>query len=207
MRAASFLLLRCSLLYSLCARVDIGACAADWAFLGGLLWSTDELLLNEAERVWSLVVAFSEVRSLCRLCFCGEVWASVIARAVCTLMWALLFFRGVQSLLPASVWSTEETAVEGLGEFDKSRSLNLGMEGGVGLKPEGERSSVSLVVCRASGEASLLTWLQPKASGQSCGSASLPLLEDLLLWAGWSGVEMKKKKDHVNEQNTTVCTV
>lgn len=192
MRAASFLLLRCSLLYSLCAGVDIGACAADWAFLGGLLWSTDELLLNEAERVWSLVVAFSEVRALCRLCFCGEVWALVIARAVCTLMWALLFFRGMQSLLPASVWSTEETAVEGLGEFDKSRSLNLGMEGGVGLKPEGERSSVSLVVCRASGEASLLTWLQPKASGQSCGSASLPLLEDLLLWTGWSGVEMKK---------------
>lgn len=47
--------------------------------------------------------------------------------------------------------------MEGLAEFDKGRSLNLGMEGGVGLKPEGERSSVSLVVCRASGEASLLT--------------------------------------------------
>lgn len=72
----------------------------------------------------------------------------------------------------------------------------MGTEGDVRLKPAGERSSFSLVVWRAS----LLTGLQPKASGKSCSSASLLLLEDLLLWAGEGGV----KKHDVNEQNTTV---
>lgn len=47
MRAASFLVMHCSLLCSLCIRVEIGACVADWVFLEGLLWSKDEQLLNE----------------------------------------------------------------------------------------------------------------------------------------------------------------
>lgn len=183
--AASFLLLRCSLSCPLCARFGTGAYVAAWVFLEGLLWSEDELLLNEGVWVWSLVVALSEVCSLWFLCFCGEVSASVLPEVVCTVMWVSLSFGGMHSLIIVSVWST----LEGVHVFEEGPSLTLGMEGGRGLRLDGwlqlpeESSSFSLVVWGAQGAVSQVTWhWWLTVSGTSCGSAALLLLEDLLLW-------------------------
>lgn len=186
-RTASFLLLCCSLSCPLCARFGIGACVAAWVFLEGLLRSEDELLLNEGVWVWSLVAAFSEICSLWFLCFCGEVRASVLPGAVCTVVWVSLFFGGMHSLVIVSVWFM----LEGAHVFEEGRSLTLGVEGGRGLRLggwlqlAGESSSFSLVVWGAQGAVSQVTWQWwLRASGTSCGSAALLLLEDLLLWPG-----------------------
>lgn len=197
MRAASVLVQHCSLLSSPCVRVVMDACAVEWVFLEGLLWSEDELLLNEGVWVWSLVAAFSVICSVWFLCFCEEVWASDLLGAL--VMWVSLFFWGVHSLVIVSVWSITGTFVEGVHVFEEGWSLTLGVQGGLGLRLggwlqlAGERSSFSLVVWGTPDTVSPVTWQwQLEASGSSCGSAALLLLEDLLLWTSERNKERKK---------------